>query len=50
MQNGTEIMPLQSDTSTFIWRPDDEIGSRIYLIRATTKDGLTTTKRVVYLQ
>jgi len=34
----------------FIWRPDKSIASGIYLVRATTEDGQTITKRVVYLK
>ncbi len=36
--------------STFIWRPDKSIASGLYLIRATTQDGQTITKRIVYLK
>ena len=36
--------------STFIWTPDKTIASGIYLVRATTQDGQTITKRIVYLK
>ncbi|RKZ34113.1 hypothetical protein DRQ33_02860 [bacterium] len=34
----------------FVWCPDESIPSGIYLMKATTKDGLTITKRIVYLK
>jgi len=34
----------------FIWTPDKSIASGIYLVRATTQDGQTITKRIVYLK
>ncbi len=34
----------------FIWQPDKSISSGIYLVRATTNDGRTTTKRIVYVK
>jgi len=34
----------------YIWTPSESISSGIYLIRATTKDGGTITKRIVYLK
>jgi len=33
----------------FVWRPDDNIGSGVYLVRATIGDE-TTSKRIVYLK
>ncbi len=43
-------LPQQDATHTFIWTPDENISSEVYLIKATTKDGLTTTKRIIYLK
>ncbi len=34
----------------YIWTPDENISSGVYLIKATTKNGLTKTKRVIYLK
>ena len=34
----------------YIWQPDKSIASGIYLVRATTEDGQTITKRIVYLK
>ncbi len=34
----------------FVWQPDQSISSGIYLVRARTEDGRTTTKRIVYLK
>ena len=34
----------------YIWQPDKSIASGIYLVRATTKDGQTITKQIVYLK
>ncbi len=34
----------------FIWMPDKSIPSGIYLVRATTEDGQTITKRIVYVR
>ncbi|RKZ33350.1 hypothetical protein DRQ33_04395 [bacterium] len=39
-----------SAQGVYIWTPNESIASGIYLVRVTTKDGLTTTKRVVYLR
>ncbi len=46
--NGKQIETFEETPA--IWQPEKEISSGIYLIRATTKDGLTETKRVVYLR
>ncbi len=35
---------------TFIWHPDENISTGVYLIKATTTDGLSTIKRIVYLK
>ena len=50
MQKGAETAPLQNGARTFTWTPDQSIASGIYLVRATTDDGRTTTKRIVYLK
>jgi len=42
-----EMSPI---SRTFIWQPDKTSASGIYLIRATTQDGQTITKRIVYLK
>jgi len=34
----------------YIWKPGESICSGIYLVRATTKNGTTETKRIVYLR
>ncbi len=46
--NGKQIVTFEETPA--IWQPEKEIGSGIYLIRATTKDGLTETKRIIYLR
>jgi len=46
--NGKQIETFEETPA--IWQPEDEIGSGIYLVRATTKDGLTETKRIIYLK
>jgi len=57
MGEGNNPLPLGEGGSTvssrvrgFIWQPSESISSGIYLIRATTKDGLTETKRIIYLR
>ena len=46
--------PLKREMSegqrVYIWQPDESIASGLYLVKATTKNGLTTTRRVVYLK
>jgi len=44
---GTEDEGIKS---TFIWQPDKSIALGIYLVQATTQDGQTITKRIVYLK
>ena len=34
----------------FIWRPDESISSGVYFIEATTKYGLSATKKILYLK
>ena len=34
----------------YIYTPDQSIASGLYLVRATTEDGETITKRIVYLK
>ena len=41
---------LATGTTPYVWQPDESISSGIYLIRATTKESLTETKRVFYLK
>ncbi len=50
MQKGAETAPLQNGARTFIWHPNKSIASGIYLVRATTDDGRTTTKRVILIK
>ncbi len=45
---GTEPMPMQDDL--LFWTPDGSIGSGICLVRASSDDGRTCTKRAVYLK
>ena len=51
---GAGLAPAQQQgdrkSHPYIWQPEKEITSGIYLIRATTKDGLTETKRIIYLR
>ncbi len=51
---GAGLAPAQHEgdrkSRPYIWQPSETIASGIYLIRATTKDGLTETKRVFYLR
>jgi len=35
---------------SFIWQPDETIASGLYLVRATTEDGSTVTKRIFYIR
>jgi len=39
-----------SAQGVIIWQPDKSIASGIYLVRATTQDGQTITKRIVYVK
>ncbi|RKZ33718.1 hypothetical protein DRQ33_03660, partial [bacterium] len=39
-----------SAQGVYIWHPDESITSGIYFIRATTQDGNTITKRIVYMR
>ena len=45
--NGKRIAELPPNTN--IWTPEKEIGSGVYLVKAT-KDGQSATKRIVYLR
>jgi len=38
------------DPYEFVWQPDDNITSGVYLVRATVGDGGSVTKRIVYLK
>ncbi len=50
-KGGTEV-PLHKGNlgGSIIWRPGDNIGSGIYLVRSVVGDGESTSKRVVYLK
>lgn len=41
---------LKGDLGGFVWRPGHNIGSGVYLLRATAPSGDTATKRIVYLK
>ncbi len=43
-----EDTPKGTGEGQFIWQPDKTIPSGVYLVRATTEDGQTITKRIVY--
>ena len=51
---GRSIVPLdkgdRGDEGVYIWQPDEEISSGIYIIRATIKDNFTETRRIIYLK
>ncbi len=57
-RHGGTLSPLSRGTDrsasegqgVYIWTPDKSIASGIYLVRATTNDGRTTTKRIVYIR
>ncbi len=50
MQEGTETVPLQNRTRTFIWMPDKSISSGIYFVRVETENGNLAAKRIVYIK
>jgi len=45
---GKKIMELSNGQR--IWTPNKEIGSGIYLVKATTKNGQSATKRIVFMK
>ena len=51
---GAGLVPAQQqgdhEGRPYIWHPEKEMGSGIYLVKATTKNGLTATKRIMYLK
>ncbi|RKZ25514.1 hypothetical protein DRQ26_05770, partial [bacterium] len=47
---GTNEQSASGASRGFIWQPDENIPSGIFLVKATTQDGQTITKRIVYLK
>jgi len=39
-----------TDNRTFIWQPDESMGSGVFLVRASLQDGSKITKRVIFLK
>jgi len=44
------VNAMSQQNRTFIWHPAQTIASGLYLVRAKTQDGRTTTKRIVYIR